>query len=394
MLRNEFARGLVGETAESIAYQLALWEQLTLSRVLRSKFRSLFRRGRSSAYSEMAAAIDPWAREIASLPPQEIRAALLEVLADHFEITVPRHIAETELDEVCAGISFGAVAALRRTNKKFDGSSINDMVRFLGNRMFDDPSRRLRRMPQAEQDAAMQNLVESIWAMPTDQRQAVLKELGAEDVVDQDVVARFVRKAALAGTLGPAFVVAVNIAGFSAYTFATQAVASMVGVVGLTLPFGFYTTLTSFMALFANPFLMVPMLGAFLFWQKWRGDRKFRDSLAASIVVGLIVPSYPKFGAVLDPEPLLVELRRRQLIRVWNAYVLRYRDFDQPQRGAAFETLELLNSIYRLPDKRLRNDLLQQAATLVQEPEPGRRRRPLWRRILRTVVNRDQGHRQ
>ena len=391
MLRNEFARGLVGETSESIAYQLALWEQLTLSRALRSKLRSLFRRSRSSPFSEMAAAINPRAREIASLPPQQIRAALLEELADHFEITVPRHIAETEFDEVCAEISFGAVAALRRTNKKFDGSSIDDMVIFLGDSMFDDPSRRLRRMPQEEQDAVMQNLVKSIWAMPTDQRQAVLKELGAEDVVDQDVVARFVRKAALAGTLGPAFVAAVKIAGFSAYTFATQAVASVVGAVGLTLPFGFYMTLTSFIAFFANPFLMAPMLGTFLFWQKRRGDQKFRDSLAASIVVGLIVPSYHKFGDVLDSEPLLVELRRRQLIRVWNAYVLRYRNFDQAERGAAFETFELLTSIYRLPAEQ-RNDVLQQATTLIQEPEPSRRRRPFWRRILRTVMNPDQGH--
>ena len=388
MLRNEFARGLVGETAESIAYQLALWEQLTLSRVLHSKFRSLFRRGRSSAYSEMAAAIDPWAREIASLPPQEIRAALLEVLAKHFRITLPRLITRMELDEVCTEISMGAVEALRRTNKKFQGSSINDMVVFSVDKMFDDLRRRLRSMPQEEQDAAVQNLVESIRAMPTDQRQAVLKELGATEVV-----AAVVRKAALAGTLGPAFVVAVNIAGFSAYTFATQVVASIVGVVGLTLPFGFYTTLTSFMAIFANPFLMVPMLGAFLLWQKWRGDRKFRDSLAASIVVGLIVSSDNKPGAVLDPEPLLVELRRRQLNRELKAYAIRYQNFDQAQRGAAFETLELLTSIYRLPDKRPRNDLLQQVATLVQEPEPGRRR-PLWRRILRTVVNRDQGHRQ
>lgn len=160
MLRNEFARGLVGETAESIAYQLALWEQLTLSRVLHSKFRSLFRRGRSSAYSEMAAAIDPWAREIASLPPQEIRAALLEVLAKHFRITLPRLITRMELDEVCTEISMGAVEALRRTNKKFQGSSINDMVVFSVDKMFDDLRRRLRSMPQEEQDAAVQNLAQ------------------------------------------------------------------------------------------------------------------------------------------------------------------------------------------------------------------------------------------
>lgn len=373
MLRNEFARGLVGETSESIAYQLALWEQLTLTRTLRSRFRSLLRRGRSSEFSEMAAAIDPRARDIASHEPQQIRAALLKVLANHFQINMPRHITRTELEEVCDEISLGAVAALQRTNKKFKGSSINDMVVFSVDKMFDDLRRRLRRMPQEEQDAAVRNLVESFRAMPSDQRQAVLKALGTEEVV-----ATVVRKAALAGTLGPAFVAAVKIAGFSAYTFATQAVASVVGVVGLTLPFGFYTTLTSFIAFFASPFLMAPMLGTFLFWKKRRGDRKFNDSLAASIVIGLIVSSYSKVGDVLDPEPLLVELLWQQLNRELQAYAIRYQNFDHAQRGAAFETLALLTSIYRLPDKRLRNDLLQQVATLFQEPEPDRsRRRPL-----------------
>ena len=358
MLRSELARGLVGQKPDAIAYQLALWHRLKALRVLFTKLRSLIRRRTYDAESAIAAQIEPHAREYASQSPEANRVKLLTVIARQLGVAIPMHASAAELDQVCTQISESAVSALRRTNKKFKGNTVEDMVRFSMDGWFRGLGSKLGDLPEDEQEALVQKLVDSIRSMPSSQRRAVLKKLGTDQIT-----AEIVRKAALSGTLGPAFVVAVEIAGFSAYTFATSALASIAGVVGITLPFGFYTTLTSFMAFFANPFLMVPALGAFMFWQKKRGDRKLRDSLAASIVTALIV-SDAAIDTALDPQPLLDELQWQQVDQEWRKFTSGHRrkwKRDQGRRDAAYDMFKMLESIYRLPVGR-RTGMLQEVS--------------------------------
>lgn len=355
MLRSELAQGLVGQQPEAIAYQLALWHRLKISRVVFTKLRSLIRRRTYDAETAVAAQIEPHAREYASRPAQANRVELLRAIASHLDVAIPMHASAAELDQVCTEISEGAVAVLQRTNKKFKGNTVEDMVRFSMDGWFRGLSTKLGDLPEDDQEALVQHLVDSIRSMPSAQRRAVLKKLGTDQITTE-----IVRKAALSGTLGPAFVVAVEIAGFSAYTFATSTLASIAGVVGLTLPFGFYTTLTSFMAFFANPFLMVPALGGFMFWQRKRGYRKLRNSLIASIVTALIVSS-AALETAPDPQPLLAELQWVQVNQEWSKFTSgHHRKWkrDQGQRDAAYDMFKMLESIYRLPEAR-RTEMLQ-----------------------------------
>ena len=355
MLRSDLARGFVASEPDANAYQLALWHRLKISRVVFTKLRSLIPLRTYDAESAIAAQMEPHVREYASRPPQANRVELLRVIAGHLDVAIPMHASAAELDQVCAEISERAVAVLRRTNKKFKGNTVDDMVRFSMDGWFRGLRAKLGDLPEDEQEALVQNLVDSIRSMPSAQRRAVLEKLGTDQIT-----AEIVRKAALSGTLGPAFVVAVEIAGFSAYTFATSALASIAGVVGLTLPFAFYTTLTSFVAFFANPFLMVSALGAFMFWQRKRGYRKLRDSLVASIVTALIVSS-AALDAAPDPQPLLAELQWVQVNQEWSKFTSgHHRKWkrDQGQRDAAYDMFKMLDSIYRLPEAR-RTEMLQ-----------------------------------
>ena len=334
---------------------------MKISRVLFTKLRSLIPRRTYDAESAITAQIEPYARAYASQPPQENQVELLALIAGHLDVALPTHASAADLDQVCTKISERAVAALRRTNKKFKGNTVEDMVRFSMDGWFRGLGAKLRDLPEDEQEALVQNLVESIRSMPGKQRRAMLKKLGTDQITTE-----IVRKAALNGTLGTAFVVAVEIAGFSAYTFATSALASIAGVVGLTLPFGVYTTLTSFMAFFANPFLMVPALAGFMFWQKKRGDRKLKDGLVASIVTALIV-SEAALDSAVDPKPLLDELQWQQVNQEWREFTRRnWRKWnrDQRQGDAACEMFNMLTSIYRLPEQR-RNAMLEEVRNLL-----------------------------
>jgi purine-cytosine permease-like protein len=73
--------------------------------------------------------------------------------------------------------------------------------------------------------------------------------------------------------------------------FAVEALAAIAGIIGLTLPFAFYTTLTSFMALLANPIIFIPgILGLGAFMTR-RANKKIRNALLPTIITQLAVSS-------------------------------------------------------------------------------------------------------
>lgn len=76
-----------------------------------------------------------------------------------------------------------------------------------------------------------------------------------------------VRKAIATSGTSIVFAIIVEVSGFAFYTTATSLVATFAGLFGLTLPFGFYTGLTSTIEVLANPLFIIPLLlgGGILF---------------------------------------------------------------------------------------------------------------------------------
>ena len=240
--------------------------------------------------------------------PAFLQADIIEVLINHLNIQKRPNPSVADINEICERISEGAVRLLRSTEKgKFKGNNSTAMIRYCMEKQFEELRKQFEKMPPEQQDETIENIFRTLQEMPPEQRDKILKEIGTERI-SQSVV----RKALITGTLGTAMITVVEVAGFSAYIFAVKMLASIAGLVGLTLPFAAYTTLTSLIAFLTQPWILIIFLLGGAQWAKRRTRRKMRDRMLPILVSNTLVVAHQD---VLRPdtEPLLSELRLR-----WN----------------------------------------------------------------------------
>ena len=152
--------------------------------------------------------------------------------------------------------------------------------------MFDDLSNEFSKKSSNEQDNIVKQIFEILKEMPDDQKEKLQKELNVSELSQQTI-----RKAITTGSLGIAFAALVEIAGFSAYIFATKTLAVIAGIIGLTLPFSVYVALTSFMAFLANPFVLVLLLTGFLSFITKKSNKKIRNAFLPNLVSQIAISS-------------------------------------------------------------------------------------------------------
>jgi len=282
MLINELSIGILKQTPEAMATQLAMWDNLKLWNVMWNKAKGWW-----EEQDLLKKQIDNESEHIKlSMTVNDMRLQILFRLADHLEIDLPKDLSSSDLDNLSERIIFNSINLLRETDKEFKGSNSKEMASHVMKKMFEDLSKRFDDQNSETQEKIVESIMQGIKTMPEEQREHLRKELNVDELTN-DVV----RKAIITGSLGAAFSVVIEIAGFSAYIFAVKLLAGITGLVGITLPFAAYTTLTSMMAFFANPFILGPAFLVFGWWLSKKGNRKIKNGLAPVLVTQALVSS-------------------------------------------------------------------------------------------------------
>ena len=84
------------------------------------------------------------------------------------------------------------------------------------------------------------------------------------------------------------------VSGFAFYTTATSLVASFAGLFGLTLPFGFYTGLTSTIAILASPLFLLPFLLGGGIWLTQHQNKSLKKKLLPIVLMQITLPYMSK----------------------------------------------------------------------------------------------------
>jgi hypothetical protein len=268
-------QGILLEEKDALVSNLTLWNNLKIWRVAGKKFKGMF-----SDQDEINVMLEEGKTQYQRRGLPRLRATILFQLANHLEIETTKIKTYSELIDLSTAVENASINMLRITSKgKFKGNSIEGLIKFNLEQMFKDLSKTFGKKSADEQDELVKNMMQVIAEMPDDQKNKLREELGVDDLTESTV-----RTAIITGTLGIAFAAVVEVAGFSAYIFAVKALAAIAGLVGLTLPFAAYSTLTSMMAAFANPYLIIPMvLGLGVFMTK-KANKKIRNALVPTIV--------------------------------------------------------------------------------------------------------------
>ena len=261
---------------EILAAQLALLDQTTLAKLLKSKATDLF----SDEKGEFNRIVEEAARRLVNESAAELVLRLLGALNAILGIPARRYVAPRDFEDNGEEILARCLAVLRETEKDFSGTDLQDMLRFLMNKMFGEIGKRFETLSSDKQQEVVDAVRKFIEELPEAQREKLQKEIGGDQITDS-----YIRKAIVSGTLSTAFAAAVSVGGFAFYTGAVSLLATLAGLVGLTLPFSVYMGLTSTIAVISNPLFFIPVIAGGGWWLYSRQNQKMRQRLAPLVLV-------------------------------------------------------------------------------------------------------------
>ena len=195
------------------------------------------------------------------------------------DIPPRRYQAPRDFEDNSEEILARCLAVLRESEPEFTGADLQDMLRFLMNKMFGEIGKRFESLGSDKQQQVADAVRKFIDDLPEAQREKLRNEIGTDKITDS-----YIRKAIVSGTLSTAFAAAVSLGGFGFYMGAVSLMAALAGLVGITLPFSFYMGVTSSIAVIANPIFFVPVVAGGGWWLYGRQNDKMRRRLAPLVV--------------------------------------------------------------------------------------------------------------
>jgi len=285
MINSLLLKGLVNQESKTTTTQIALWEEMGIWKVAYKKLR--FKKNVNEEINKAIEQKSNILHKVYGDDPLKLSARLQKHLFSQLKIETSNISTIRELDELCISVENEAIHIQKKLSKgEFKGNSIEELIKYTIQKMFDDLSSQFSKKGSDEQDNIVEQIFEILKEMPDEQKEKLQKELNVSELSEQTI-----RKAIITGSLGIGFAALVEIAGFSAYIFATTTLAVIAGIVGLTIPISVYITLTSFIAFLANPFVVVLLLTGFLSFITKKSNKKIRNAFLPNLVSQIAISS-------------------------------------------------------------------------------------------------------
>jgi hypothetical protein len=275
-------QGLLVADRDSLALMLATLREMTTLQAIRHKLRSWATR--SCDTDLMGEFLRQQTAEMTPFSTDEIRLQLLFDLQNILSLKPGPLTSSQDLWDASEDVANEAVNVLRQQDKSFTGTTLTDLIVHVVDAMLRQVVKKAGEQGSEQQECVIRAIAEHLEKLPEEQQQALREALHADELTG-DVL----RKALVTGALGTALAATVQTAGFGAYIAAVKALAASAALVGLALPFGAYTALTSTIAVLSNPLVIIP---AWLFGARFlmaRSDRTIRARLVPLTVTQLAI---------------------------------------------------------------------------------------------------------
>jgi hypothetical protein len=270
--------GLLALPVDQAASLLALLDETTFANVMGKKVKSIFRKE-----DEFAQALQQRTEELSRIDHPALLLRLLGKLEAIADVDPGYLASRRDYEDLCGELASRAVALKREGNRDFEGTSLLDLVGFVMREMFEGIEDNFEKLSGDAQDKIVGELSKFLANLP-ENHQKVFCESAGIDAITEDTI----RQAIITGTIGIAFSTLVSVVGFAFYTTAASMLASLAGLVGLTLPFAAYIGLSSWIAVLADPITIMLVLSAIFAAGWWKGDQKVQQTLYPLAIVQLV----------------------------------------------------------------------------------------------------------
>jgi hypothetical protein len=303
--------GLVCETSEAVAAQVALWDRSTVWNAAleqASKTKLVTAAGgylQQNIFAPLQRAkttvtdfVPEWIREHyreqsgAQSNPIDNHVSKFCRLLQHAGLRLDTAPSAAHLHDLGLQIERNAIQTLAAVDDRslgkrllgakrqgFTGTNIDDLVRYVISKTFGQIDEEFKNKTRSEQDEIAGRIAAALRDLPLEEQERIRKAARLPDLT-----AETLRQTGRFAKLGIGLSATVGLAGFTAYTTLTSVVAAVTGLAGIHLSFGFYMMLTSSLAGLTNPLILVPLLAGGGGWMTSRANQKIRGVLYPTFV--------------------------------------------------------------------------------------------------------------
>jgi hypothetical protein len=276
------ASALATARSHTRASLLALLDETSLTSVLWGRFSDW--KDKQDSGKSFAMALEERTKELAGQPEELLLLSLYGALNSITGIAPRSYAAPQDFTDNCEDLLVAVIKMAHKHDSNFTGTTLHELVQHQSRVMFGQLETNFAELDPDGQKRFMENIREFVGSLPEEQRMTLLKELRVDELSDQCL-----RTIITNGALGSAFAATVGVGGFSFYIGASSLLASMAGLVGITLPFGMYTALSSAIAVFANPLFLLAALGGGGYWLISGKNKVLKEKLLPMVITSLVV---------------------------------------------------------------------------------------------------------
>lgn len=288
MYESQLINGLLRQEHRTTLTQLTTWNDSSIWKILLKKSKKW-----SMSEDEIKKEFEIRSKDVLESNDHnhsKIAAKLIHELAEAANVHIEGVYSTEGLHKIGQEIEESAIKTLQnQKDSDFTGNTLEEMSRYVIKQMLEQLEKDFEKKSNKEKKEVTSRLLKIIDDLPEEEIENIKEELGVNELSH-----KVMQKAISTGAFSVALLSAIQLGGFGSYIFAVQALAAVTGFFGLTLPFGVYTALSSWMAALANPFLMIPAtLGlGWIFTSK--GNKKIKTSMLPQLVVQISMASQKK----------------------------------------------------------------------------------------------------
>jgi len=283
------ANSLVSLKGTDLRMVYALVCKTNMGHLLSSKTKDLFSKEEQDHFTKH---LVEEVNKIENKEDQVLQVDLFLELTKLLKLRGIKYISQKEIEDQCTNIVNDLYRQYQKQDKHFrsftenqsNSTKLQQMVTFQMSKVFNELDYRFQDFSITDQTKFASQVNEYIQSLPEDKQVKIKRKLGVDDLTDE-----MVRKAIATSGTSIVFASIVEVSGFAFYTTATSLLATFAGLLGLTLPFGFYTGLTSTIAVLANPLFIIPLLLGGDFFVNHQ-NRSLRKKLLPIIVMQIGLP--------------------------------------------------------------------------------------------------------
>ena len=238
----------------------ALLCRTNIGHLLTSKTKDLFSKEEQDHFTKHLA---EEVRKLSQIEDCQLQVDLFLEITKLLRLRGTKYTLQREIEDQCTLIVNEVYAQFLKQDKQFKAfaeaatasTKLQQMIQFQMSKIFSQLDDSFQHFSIEDQEKFAAQVAEYISSLPEEKQSKIKEKLGINDLTNE-----MVRKAIAASGTSIVFAIIVEVSGFAFYTTATSLVAGFAGLFGLTLPFGFYTGLTSTIAVLANPLFFIPLL--------------------------------------------------------------------------------------------------------------------------------------